>query len=94
MQNQKFLAVRVVIKWSDGAFTHRDYVRGEKRVGRVEFERLAVGDFIATVIGGFDSLGSVAVQRGIKSITVDEIEPDLVRINNKYNHTTHTTRSF
>lgn len=87
---QPFFAVRVVIKWSDGNSTERDYVRDSSHhVGRAAYEAFAVGDLIGLVSGGFVKPTDYTRQQGIRWITVEEISMATVIENRKYHHTSH-----
>lgn len=86
----KFYAVRVVIWWSDGSATQRDYVRGLKRLSQQDFDSFAVGDMIQLINQGFDTpFGSPTHRLGITRVTVEEIDRVTVVENRKYKHTTH-----
>ena len=69
---QSFFAVHVDITWADGSSTHRDYVRGNRRISKADYTSFALGDLIGTVTGW------TYRSQEISEITVFEIQENEV----------------
>jgi hypothetical protein len=81
LNRPKFFAVRVVLRDDHGQTYSRDYVRGDKHLGEAAFKSWAVGDFIGIITDG--------EYRGIRLVSVEEVDGEIVRQNRQYHHTTH-----
>lgn len=79
-KSQPFYAIRVVIRntGSGETFT-RDYVRGERRMGRSAFDSYALGNMLRLVTTGTTPV----------TWEIHEVDFAQVTENRKFHHTTH-----
>jgi hypothetical protein len=81
MKTKPFFAVRIVLRTDAGETFSRDYVRGDQHLGKAAFQSWAVGDFIGIATEG--------QYRGIRLVSVEEIDHQIVVQNRLYQHTSH-----
>lgn len=85
VRQQAYYAVRVVIYHASGGSAQRDYVRGNKRMGKAAFDAWALGDLLTLTQYGYES----ATDADPVTWTIEEIDAHTAQENRQYHHTTH-----